>query len=106
VAVFACLLSPSPEAPRLRYNWMAEAKVEEIAIPKGVFSTISDFVWTHATFYRLHLTAFTIVPLIAAAIFYGCNGAFHVSFLDSVFVWCVRVSMFGAVTETCAVIQP
>jgi hypothetical protein len=72
---------------------MAESK-EAKPPPKGTFATISDLVWTHGTFYRLHLTAFTIIPLIAAGIFYGCNGRFHVSFLDSLFIWYVSYSAF------------
>ncbi|KAJ6562832.1 potassium transporter [Mycena vulgaris] len=66
--------------------------------PQGLFSNISDFVWTHGTFYRLHFTAFTIIPLIAAAIFYGCNGRFHVSFLDSVFVCYSAMTVTGLST--------
>ncbi|KAJ7662917.1 cation transport protein-domain-containing protein [Mycena rosella] len=61
--------------------------------PQGIFSSISDLVWTHGTFYRLHLTAFTIIPLIAAGIFYACNGRFPVSFLDSLFVWYATVTV-------------
>ncbi|KAJ7863239.1 potassium transporter [Mycena leptocephala] len=72
---------------------MAESK-EAKPPPKGTFATISDLVWTHGTFYRLHLTAFTIIPLIAAGIFYGCNGRFHVSFLDSLFIWYVISGLF------------
>ncbi|KAJ7166615.1 potassium transporter, partial [Mycena filopes] len=55
--------------------------------PKGFFAVLSDLVWTHGTFYRLHLTAFTLIPLISAAVFYACNGRYHVSFLDSLFLW-------------------
>jgi hypothetical protein len=60
---------------------------EERETRKGILARLSDLVWTHGTFYRFHVVAFTIVPLIAAGIFYGCNGRFHVSFLDSMFIW-------------------
>ncbi|KAJ7725300.1 potassium transporter [Mycena maculata] len=64
----------------------------------GFWSTISDFVWTYGTFYRLHFTAFTIIPLIAAAIFYACNGRFHISFLDSVFMCYSAMTVTGLST--------
>ncbi|KAJ7079638.1 potassium transporter [Mycena belliarum] len=64
----------------------------------GIFSTISNFVWTHGTFYRLHFTAFTIVPLVAAAVFYGCNGRIHISFLDSLFVCYSAMTVTGLAT--------
>ncbi|KAJ7743346.1 potassium transporter [Mycena metata] len=63
-------------------------EVQETASPRrGVLAAVSDLVWTHGTFYRLHLLAFTVIPLVAAAIFYASNGRFHVSFLDSLFFY-------------------
>ncbi|KAJ7191838.1 potassium transporter [Mycena pura] len=68
------------------------------AAPKRIFKRVSDFVWTHGTFYRLHFTLFTIVPLIAAGVFYGCNGRFRVSFLDSVFLCYSAMTVTGLST--------
>ena len=31
-----------------------------------------------ANFFRIHLTFFTFTPLIAAGIFYGVNGEYHI----------------------------
>lgn len=57
---------------------------EDIDPPEPL--TILDFFLKHVTFYRLHLAAFTFIPLIAAGIFYASNGRFPVSFIDSVFI--------------------
>ncbi|KAF7373247.1 Potassium transporter [Mycena sanguinolenta] len=73
---------------------------------KGVFATLSAFVWTHGTFYRFHMTAFTIVPLLAAGIFYGCNGQFHVSFLDSLFVCYSAMTVTGLTTINLSTTTP
>ncbi|KAJ7145738.1 cation transport protein-domain-containing protein [Mycena epipterygia] len=77
---------------------MADLKDAETTQKAGVFSTISDFVWTHGTFYRIHFATFTITPLIAAAVFYACNGRFHVSFLDSVFICYSAMTVTGLST--------
>ncbi|KAJ7468718.1 potassium transporter [Mycena latifolia] len=71
-----------------------------------IFTTISDLIWKHGTFYRIHFTAFTIIPLIAAAIFYGCNGRFHVSFLDSLFVCYSAMTVTGLSTINLSTITP
>ncbi|KAJ7448435.1 potassium transporter [Mycena galericulata] len=75
-----------------------DAETTQKQAQKGLFSAISDFVWTHGTYYRIHFTAFTIIPLIAGAIFYGCNGQFHVSFLDSLFVCYSAMTVTGLST--------
>ncbi|KAJ6476359.1 potassium transporter [Mycena sanguinolenta] len=83
------------------------AEETEVNTPqKGVFATLSDFVWTHGTFYRFHMTAFTIVPLLAAAIFYGCNGRFHVSFLDSLFICYSAMTVTGLSTINLSTTTP
>lgn len=33
-------------------------------------------------FFRLHVLAFTILPLIASAVFYASNGQYHVPYID------------------------
>lgn len=50
---------------------------------------LSDaWAWVHrqSTFFRLHLTAFVIIPLILSSVFYACNGRFQISFIDSLFL--------------------
>ncbi|KAF7345041.1 Potassium transporter [Mycena venus] len=84
---------------------MAEQS-ESNSPPKGILTTLSDFVWTHGTFYRLHMTAFTIIPLIAAGIFYGCNGRFHISFLDSLFICYSAMTVTGLSTINLSTTTP
>ncbi|KAI0060371.1 TrkH-domain-containing protein [Artomyces pyxidatus] len=36
-------------------------------------------------FFRIHLVAFTLIPLISAAIFFASNGEFHVGYTDALF---------------------
>ncbi|KAJ7147234.1 hypothetical protein C8R46DRAFT_545765 [Mycena filopes] len=74
--------------------------------PKGFFSVLSDLVWTHGTFYRLHLTAFTLIPLISAAVFYACNGRYHVSFLDSLFLCYSAMTVCGLSTVNLSTTTP
>ena len=39
---------------------------------------VRQWIEDEANFFRLHLVYFTFVPLIAAGIFYGVNGEFHI----------------------------
>ncbi|KAJ7788931.1 potassium transporter [Mycena olivaceomarginata] len=79
---------------------------EERETRKGILARLSDLVWTHGTFYRFHVVAFTIVPLIAAGIFYGCNGRFHVSFLDSMFICYSAMTVTGLTTINLSTTTP
>ncbi|KAJ7250788.1 potassium transporter [Mycena rebaudengoi] len=85
---------------------MENPGAESRELEPGLFSTLSDFIWTHGTFYRAHVVAFTIIPLIAAGIFYGCNGRFHVSFLDSVFICYSAMTVTGLTTLNLSSITP
>ncbi|EST09385.1 Cation transporter [Kalmanozyma brasiliensis GHG001] len=49
-------------------------------------------------FYRVHVMVFTLVPLIAAGIFYACNGETHVKFIDCLFVCVSAMTVTGLVT--------
>jgi hypothetical protein len=40
----------------------------------------------HWNFYRIHLTFFTVHPLIWSGIFYAVNGRYKVSYIDSLFL--------------------
>ncbi|PBK92420.1 TrkH-domain-containing protein [Armillaria gallica] len=50
------------------------------------------------TFYRIHLVAFVFIPLVSSGIFYGCNGRFHISFLDSLFLCYSAMTVTGLST--------
>jgi hypothetical protein len=52
----------------------------------------------HWNFYRLHAVAFTFVPLIASGIFYGSNGRYHISYIDSLFLCTSAMSVTGLAT--------
>ncbi|KAE8225980.1 hypothetical protein CF319_g1342 [Tilletia indica] len=55
-------------------------------------------VWPQWSFYRVHLTVFTLTPLIAAAIFYAANGANEIKFIDCLFVCTSAMTVTGLVT--------
>lgn len=57
-----------------------------------------DFVLKECTFFRVHLFAFTFLPLIFSGIFYGCNGRFHISFLDALFLCYSAMTVTGLST--------
>ncbi|KAF8509485.1 cation transport protein-domain-containing protein [Gautieria morchelliformis] len=50
------------------------------------------------TFYRVHLLSFTCIPLVLSSIFYGSNGEFHVSYLDSLFLCYSAMTVTGLST--------
>lgn len=56
--------------------------------------TIIDFLWHEANFFRLHVSAFVMVPLALSGIFYGSNGQFHIRYIDSLFL------CYSAMTDT------
>ncbi|KDQ12110.1 hypothetical protein BOTBODRAFT_34725 [Botryobasidium botryosum FD-172 SS1] len=41
---------------------------------------------SQANFYNFHVVAFTLIPLVASAIFYGVNGEYPVPFIDALFL--------------------
>ncbi|KAF8809851.1 potassium transporter [Phlegmacium glaucopus] len=58
----------------------------------------ADYIVEEATFFRLHLIAFTLIPLIFSGIFYASNGRFHVKFLDSMFLCYSAMTVTGLST--------
>ncbi|SPC67811.1 related to potassium transporter TRK-1 [Ustilago sp. UG-2017b] len=52
----------------------------------------------HLNFFRVHVLVFTFTPLIAAAIFYACNGETHVNFIDCLFVCVSAMTVTGLIT--------
>ncbi|KAF7302800.1 Potassium transporter [Mycena kentingensis (nom. inval.)] len=65
---------------------------------KGLYERAADLIWEHGTFYRIHVAAFTLIPLVAAGVFYACNGRFHVSFIDSLFICYSAMTVTGLST--------
>ncbi|KAK4058039.1 hypothetical protein OIO90_000778 [Microbotryomycetes sp. JL221] len=47
---------------------------------------VTELSSRHLNFYRVHLLAFTFLPLIVAAIFYGSNNGNSVPFIDCLFM--------------------
>jgi hypothetical protein len=64
----------------------------------GAFPRFIEYVLKECTFYRVHLFAFTIIPLIFSSVFYGCNGRFHISYLDSLFLCYSAMTVTGLST--------
>ncbi|OCH94151.1 TrkH-domain-containing protein [Obba rivulosa] len=73
-----------------------------------------SFNWTRirqeikeeANFFRLHLLYFLSVPLIAAGIFYGANGEFHIAFIDSLFLCYSALTVTGLSTINLSTATP
>ncbi|KAG8719018.1 low affinity potassium transporter [Ceratobasidium sp. 395] len=49
----------------------------------------------HLNFYRVHLLAFTLIPVISAAVFYASNGRTKISYLDSLFMCASAMTTSG-----------
>ncbi|KZV91059.1 TrkH-domain-containing protein [Exidia glandulosa HHB12029] len=45
-----------------------------------------DYVKGHANFFRIHLTAFILIPFLCGTILFACNGRYRVDYLDSLFI--------------------
>lgn len=61
-------------------------------------SQFLDYVLEESTFFRVHLFAFTFVPLVSSGIFYACNGQFRISYLDSLFLCYSAMTVTGLAT--------
>jgi len=77
-------------------NW--EGTTDDSRIQKPLLSRIYRFVVDSSTFYRVHLTAFTFIPLIFSAIFYELNGPSAVGFVDSMFLCYSAMTVTGLTT--------
>ncbi|KAF8576740.1 TrkH-domain-containing protein [Ramaria rubella] len=51
-----------------------------------------------STFFRIHVLCFTVIPLLFSGIFHGCNGRFHISYLDSLFLCYSAMTVTGLST--------
>jgi len=66
--------------------------------PRPALLRFANYIVKEATFFRLHLFAFTLIPLIFSGIFYASNGRFHINFLDSVFLCYSAMTVTGLST--------
>jgi Trk-type K+ transport system membrane component len=59
-------------------------------------------------FYRVHLLAFTIIPLITSGIMYGANTQYHISYIDCLFLCTSSMTVTGLASinlSTLSVVQ-
>ncbi|KAI0666217.1 cation transport protein-domain-containing protein [Trametes maxima] len=63
-----------------------------------VYSRVRQWIQEEANFFRLHLLFFTFTPLVAAGIFYGVNGEFHIPFIDALFLCYSALTVTGLST--------
>ncbi|KAF8153943.1 potassium transporter [Crassisporium funariophilum] len=59
---------------------------------------LANYIAEEATFFRIHLSAFTFIPLIFSGIFYASNGRFRISYLDSLFLCYSAMTVTGLST--------
>ncbi|KAM0793243.1 hypothetical protein ACM66B_000706 [Microbotryomycetes sp. NB124-2] len=52
----------------------------------ALLKSCADFCSRHLNFYRVHLLAFTFLPLIISAIFYASNGLVTIPYIDCLFM--------------------
>lgn len=57
-----------------------------------------DHLLEQVTFFRVHLFAFTFIPLIFSGIFYASNGRYHVNFVDALFLCYSAMTVTGLST--------
>ncbi|KAG2005785.1 potassium transporter [Coprinopsis cinerea AmutBmut pab1-1] len=68
--------------------------------------TLLDRLLVHVNFYRIHLTAFTFIPLITSGVFYASNGRFRISYLDSLFLCYSAMTVTGLSTVNLSTLTP
>ncbi|ODO12037.1 hypothetical protein I350_00821 [Cryptococcus amylolentus CBS 6273] len=59
-------------------------------------------------FYRIHLIAFTVIPLITSGIMYACNTEIHISYIDCLFCCMSAMTVTGLASvnlSTLSVVQ-
>ncbi|XP_006461265.1 hypothetical protein AGABI2DRAFT_70136 [Agaricus bisporus var. bisporus H97] len=59
--------------------------------------TWSSFA-SELNFFRIHVICFTITPIILAAIFYGANGRYHISYVDALYNCISSITCCGLAT--------
>ncbi|KAJ9474569.1 Low-affinity potassium transport protein [Pseudozyma hubeiensis] len=66
--------------------------------PRTRLQSFGRWCGKNLNFYRVHVLVFTFTPLIAAAIFYACNGENHIKFIDCLYVCVSAMTVTGLVT--------
>lgn len=61
---------------------------------RGLWKKVKD----ESNFFRIHVTVFTITPLIFSGIFFACNGQFHIAYIDSLFMCYSAMTTTGLTT--------
>ncbi|KAH8823862.1 potassium transporter [Flagelloscypha sp. PMI_526] len=61
-------------------------------------TSLQTFLEKHLNFFRIHLLAFTFIPLIASGIFFASNGQYPVSYVDSLFLCYSSMTVTGLST--------
>lgn len=69
-------------------------------------TSLVDYFLEHVTFYRIHLAAFTFIPLVTSGIFYASNGRFHISYIDSLFICYSSMTVTGLSTINLSTLTP
>ncbi|KAJ3512053.1 hypothetical protein NLJ89_g3746 [Agrocybe chaxingu] len=68
------------------------------AQPTTLWGRAIKYIKDEATFFRIHLAAFTFIPLIFSGIFHASNGRYHISYLDSLFLCYSAMTVTGLST--------
>ncbi|KAI0628944.1 cation transport protein-domain-containing protein [Trametes polyzona] len=64
------------------------------------------YVRRHLNFYRVHLLAFTFIPLIFSGIFYAGNGEYHIDYVDCLFMCISAMTVCGLATVDLSSLTP
>lgn len=80
------------------FNGHREAGDIHPSQPQPAAIRLANYIVQEATFFRLHLCAFTLIPLLSSGIFYASNGQFHIRFLDSMFLCYSAMTVTGLST--------
>ncbi|KAF5377172.1 hypothetical protein D9615_006433 [Tricholomella constricta] len=73
---------------------------------KGRLGEAWNWVYEQSTFFRLHLSAFTLIPLITSGIFYACNGRYHIPYIDCLFLCYSAMTGTGLATRNLSTLTP
>jgi len=83
---------------------MAQTTVESIIPGNHEAPSLSrrtrllDYLLEQVTFFRVHLFAFTFIPIIFSGIFYASNGRYHVNYVDALFLCYSAMTVTGLST--------
>ncbi|KAJ2931924.1 hypothetical protein H1R20_g5183, partial [Candolleomyces eurysporus] len=98
-----------PTLPKLNTNVPQNEALADSALEntKQAPSTkLLDYFLEHVTFYRIHLAAFILIPLVTSGVFYASNGRFHISFIDSLFICYSSMTVTGLSTINLSTLTP